>query len=208
MPIIPESVLVIGAHPDDPELIAGGTIAKLSKLGTEVTTGILSNGELGGRPGQRRREVERAAKILGIRKVLFGGLPDGKIQHDVDTVHLIEEWLRKVEPDIVVTHLPWDSHQDHKATGHSTISAARRHNRILFGETPSSIIKPSIGCIYVDISQELRLKLRALKIHRSQLSGPRANLCDYVEKTAAYRGLAVGVKYAEVFWASKFLLRI
>lgn len=208
MLVKPKSVLVVGAHPDDPELMAGGTIAKLSRSGTEVITAILSNGELGGKPGQRRKETERAAKILGIKKVLFGGLPDGKIQHDVDTVHLIERWLREVKPDIVITHLPWDSHQDHRAAGRSAISAARRHSRILFGETPSSIIRPSIGCIYVDISQELRLKLRALKIHSSQLSGPGAGLCDYVEKTAAYRGLAVGVRYAEVFWASKFLLRI
>jgi len=199
------SILVIGAHPDDFEVMAGGTLARWKSEGGEAYAMVMSDGELGGNPKVRRAETKDAAKVLGVKKVLFGALPDGKIAHEIGTIHLIEKKVKELKPGIIITHDPNDTHQDHKNVGLSCISAARRHPRILFGETSSSV--PHGKSISIDITNFMNLKMTALKKHKSQCYRlGESLLLKQLEALAVYRGSDVGVKYAEAFWVWRLLL--
>src|SRR5207245_4918640 len=82
-------VMVVGAHPDDPEFLAGGTVARLAKEGREITYVIVSNGNKGSSdPGItaaqlvtiRAEEQRRAARVLGVNRVEFLGYEDGEVE--------------------------------------------------------------------------------------------------------------------------------
>src|SRR5260370_4519557 len=86
-----KNVLVVSAHPDDPDFGAGGTIAKLAKDGARVTYAIVTDGSPGGEdPKQkdsalvaiREREQTAAARVLGVKKVDFLGYKDGHVSPD------------------------------------------------------------------------------------------------------------------------------
>jgi len=199
------SILVIGAHPDDFEIMAGGTLARWNSEGGKTYTMVMSDGELGGDPTVRRAETKEAAKVLGVKEVFFGALPDGKIAHEIGTIHLIEKKVKELKPGIIITHDPNDTHQDHKNVGLSCLSAARRHPRILFGETPSTI--PQGKSILIDITDFMNLKMKALKKHESQCyKSSEPLLLKQLEALAVYRGSEAGVKYAEAFWVWRLLL--
>jgi LmbE family N-acetylglucosaminyl deacetylase len=199
------SILIIGAHPDDFEIMAGGTLARWKSEGGKTYAMVMSDGELGGNPNARRAETKDAANVLGIKEVFFCGLPDCKIEHEIGAIHLIEKKVKELKPSIIITHDPNDTHQDHKNVGLSCISAARRHPRILFGETPSSV---SHGrSISIDITNFINLKMKALKKHKTQCYRlGESLLLKQLEALAVYRGSEVGVKYAEAFWVWRLLL--
>lgn len=198
------TILVVGAHPDDFEIMAGGTLARWSHEGGTTYAVVMTDGELGGDPSLRRKEATRAAKLLGVKEVHFCGLPDAKIPHNLETIHIIEGKINELQPDIIITHHPSDTHQDHVNVGLSCISAARKHVGVLLGETPSTY--PEGRYIGVDITDFMDLKLRALKEHRSQYARLRESLLRGLEAQAIYRGHELGVKYAEAFWVWKLLL--
>lgn len=199
-------LLVVGAHPDDFEIMAGGTLARWNRELGESYALVMSDGELGGDPKVRRRETKRAAEVLGVEEVFFFGLPDGRIGHSLETVSLIEEKLKELKPSVVITHNPEDTHQDHRNVGMSCISAARRHPRVLMGETPSSIARERY--ISVDISDYMRLKLRSLRMHRSQHERLGNFLLEWIVASASLRGREVGLEYAEIFWVWRFADRV
>jgi len=199
------SILVIGAHPDDFEIMAGGTLARWKSEGGKTYAMVMSDGELGGNPKVRRAEAKDAAKVLGVKEVFFCGLPDGKIAHEISTIHLIEKKVKELKPGVIITHDPNDTHQDHKNVGLSCLSAARRHPRVLFGETQSTITRGKF--VSVDITNFMNLKMKALKKHRSQCYRlGESLLLKQLEALAVYRGSEVGVKYAEAFWVWRLLL--
>ena len=103
-----ERVLVVSAHPDDPEFSAGGSIAKLAKDGAEVTYVIVTDGSQGGEdPNQkdsdlaaiRQKEQRAAARVLGVKKVEFLGYKDGHLTHDLKLRRDIVRMIRKYKPD-------------------------------------------------------------------------------------------------------------
>jgi len=104
-----DRVLVVSAHPDDPEFSAGGSIAKLAKDGAEVTYVIVTDGSQGGEdPDQkdadlaaiRQKEQRAAARVLGVKKVEFLGYKDGHLTHDLKLRRDIVRMIRKQSPRI------------------------------------------------------------------------------------------------------------
>jgi LmbE family N-acetylglucosaminyl deacetylase len=195
-------LLVVGAHPDDFEIMAGGTLVRWNSEKRESYAMVMSDGELSGEPRVRRRETEKAAEILGVKEVFFCGLPDGRISHSIETISPIEEKIKELKPAVLITHNPDDTHQDHRNVGMSCISAARRHPRVLMGETPSTIARERY--VSVDISDYMKLKMRALRMHRSQHRRLGNLLLDWVTASASLKGREIGVKYAEIFWVWRF----
>jgi LmbE family N-acetylglucosaminyl deacetylase len=135
-----ERTLVVVAHPDDAEFWAGGTIARWTDTGIEVTYCVLTDGGGGGFdpdvprgeiPRIRRTEQQQAASMLGVRDVRFlesaeGSLLDAPRQLHKDLVRII----RQVRPQRVVTWSPeWNwqrfrsCHPDHLATGAAVLKA-------------------------------------------------------------------------------------
>jgi LmbE family N-acetylglucosaminyl deacetylase len=135
-----ESVLAVGAHPDDCEFYAGGTLAALARDGARVTVVVCTDGAVGGSEGgpelaaRRRGEAERACAELGAAEVVFLGHPDGGLQADDRLIGDLVGAIRKARPTLVLGHDPsmlWTrvgeryhlGHTDHQAAGRGVLAA-------------------------------------------------------------------------------------
>jgi LmbE family N-acetylglucosaminyl deacetylase len=197
-----DSVLVVSAHPDDPDFGAGGSIAKLAKDGARVTYVIVTDGSQGGEdPAQkdseliaiRQREQKAAAKVLGVKKVEFLGYKDGHLSPDLKLRHDIVRMIRKHKPELVITHTPGrvldapmgGSHPDHLAVGEATMAAVYPDSRnprafrslLKEGFQPHEVKEVwmpfwTSGDHLVDVSSTLDLKIAALRKHKSQVAKP------------------------------------
>jgi LmbE family N-acetylglucosaminyl deacetylase len=133
-------VLVILAHPDDPEFFCGGTVARWAAEGRKISYCLLTRGDKGAdRTGTdpqilaRTREAEQraAARVLGVLEVIFLDYPDGYLMPDLALRKDIVGVIRRVRPDIVITCDPTNffpssdyiNHPDHRAAGQATLDA-------------------------------------------------------------------------------------
>ncbi len=141
-----QRVMMVSAHPDDPDFGAGGSIARLADSGAEVTYVIVTDGRQGGEdPNQkdaeliaiRQREQRAAAKVLGVKRVEFLGYKDGHLAPDLKLRRDIVRMIRKYKPEMVITHIPGrvldapmgGSHPDHLAVGEATMAAVYPDSR-------------------------------------------------------------------------------
>jgi LmbE family N-acetylglucosaminyl deacetylase len=135
-----DRVLVAVAHPDDAEFWAGGTIARWTDAGVEVTYCVLTTGDAGGFdpalprdevPRIRQAEQREAAAILGVHDVQFLSLAEGGLQQNSHDLHVdLVRAIRRVRPQVVVTWSPeWNwqrfrsCHPDHLSTGAAVLAA-------------------------------------------------------------------------------------
>lgn len=116
-------ILVIGAHPDDPETSAGGTMALLKQAGHDVVCVYLTRGEAGiaGKSHAeaaaiRVKECEAANAVIGTRHIFMNQV-DGNTEINLDRYREMRELLEQERPDVVLTHWPIDSHRDHAICG-------------------------------------------------------------------------------------------
>jgi LmbE family N-acetylglucosaminyl deacetylase len=136
----PDRVLVVLAHPDDPEFFCGGTIACWAASGREITYCLLTRGDKGSDDDSLSiqelaeiREVEQrsAAKVLGVHEVMFLKELDGYVLPTLDLRRDIVRVIRQVRPHVVITCDPTNffpsktyiNHADHRAAGQATLDA-------------------------------------------------------------------------------------
>jgi LmbE family N-acetylglucosaminyl deacetylase len=136
----PLQVLVVLAHPDDPEFFCGGTLALWAEQGREIRYCLLTRGDKGADDAgadpaalavQREAEQRAAAAVLGVRRVEFLDQPDGYLTPDLALRKEVVRVVRRVRPDIVVTCDPTNffpsdryiNHPDHRAAGQATLDA-------------------------------------------------------------------------------------
>jgi bacillithiol biosynthesis deacetylase BshB1 len=111
-------LLALFAHPDDAELLAGGTLIKAVDQGHRVGIADLTRGELGskGTPELRAEEATRAAEVMGAVARESLGLPDGHLASTDAMRRAVVEAIRRYRPRTVVTHYPVGRHPDHRIT--------------------------------------------------------------------------------------------
>jgi LmbE family N-acetylglucosaminyl deacetylase len=116
-------IIAFGAHPDDCEIRAGGAAAMWAALGHKVKFVSTTNGDIGhwkiaGGPlaQRRKKEVQQAAKILGIETQVLD-IHDGELMPTLENRRTITRLIREWKADIVMTHRPNDYHPDHRYTG-------------------------------------------------------------------------------------------
>lgn len=203
-------LLVVGAHLDDIELAAGGTLAKAVKNGHKVKVVIMSKSGYTNKEGDIQRSDDVAVKeglnalnTLGIKDIDILDFPTKDIPFHSDVVNAIDVIMSKYNPDIIITHHPFDTHQAHEGVAKATIAAARRKNTVYFFEpiAPSGrsyvAFKPQM---YVDITDTVDLKIKSLKCHKSEYNKFGGE--DWVEGVkcrCGFRGYEIGTKYAEAF---------
>ena len=211
------NILVVGAHPDDELLGAGGTVARHVKNGDRVTLAILCEG-ITQRYDDSRHEVVQhqsrvAAEILGVNNVVIGSLPDQRLDTlPISTVAQgIEEIVRDVEPEIVYTHFPADLNRDHRIAAEATMIATRPYaskvRELLAFETPSSTEWGAIGMspsfqpsVFVDITDTLETKLKAFAVYEAEVrEPPHPRSLESLRSRASSWGSIVGVRSAEAF---------
>jgi LmbE family N-acetylglucosaminyl deacetylase len=216
----PERVLTVGAHPDDAEFGAGGTLAKWAAEGCEISMLIVTDGSKGTWDehqdpahliAARRSEQRAAAEALGARgDIVFGDFVDGELENNRELQRLIALWVRRVKPDVVMTFDPWKKymlHPDHRAIGWGVIDgivAARDHlffpDQLVDGLTkhrPQAILlfAPEDADHHEDISTSFETKIDALMCHSSQARTTMGDANDSPEAraefTARIRGWSV-----------------
>jgi LmbE family N-acetylglucosaminyl deacetylase len=206
-----ERVLVVGAHPDDPEFGFGASVAKLADEGAQVFYCICTDGSQGGEDpsvpdeqltATRYKEQRAAAEVLGVREVVFLGFRDGYLVANVDLRRAITREIRRFKPDLVMAHSPQRatsiaigaSHPDHQAAGEATLAAVypdarnpRAYPELLTqGFEPHRVKEvwlPGFDQpdVVVDVTHYMDRKIQAIMCHGSQFA-PRPGLEDGPEK--------------------------
>lgn len=200
----PERVLVIVAHPDDPEFPAAGTIACWTSQGVTVTYVIVTDGSKGSsEPGMTseqlvdRREAEQqaAADVLGVAEVVFLRYEDGRVVNSTELKRDLVRQIRMHRPDVLITHDPTAriinnariNHPDHRAVGDAALDAVfpLARDRLNFPEHEAEGLQPfkvldifltgtNEPNLTVDITSTIDLKIAALREHKSQIGDPEA----------------------------------
>jgi len=200
-------IVCVGGHPDDPESGCGGTLARFTAAGHEVTIIYLTRGEAGiagtshaQAAGIRTGEATEACKILRTKPV-FAGQIDGDTIMNNEWVKKLQSLMEEEKPDIVFAHWPLDSHKDHQIASLLTIQCWIRAEKkfelyyfeVCTGEQ-TMIFKPTD---YVDISGTKEQKKKAVYCHVSQ-DPPGIYQCGHASMEE-FRGRELGVVAAEAF---------
>ncbi len=192
-----EMVLAIGAHPDDVEIGAAGTLLAHRAAGDTVAILTLSRGARGGDQLQRARESAEAASVIGAR-LFLDDLEDTHIAEGSPTIGVIDEVIAATQPTIVYTHSIHDVHQDHRNTHRAVMVAARRVGRVYCYQSPSATVdyRPTH---FVAIDDHMGGKLKAIDTFGSQV-GVRDYLePELISSTARYWSRYCGGSHAEPF---------
>ncbi|RDU22107.1 PIG-L deacetylase family protein [Anaerosacchariphilus polymeriproducens] len=214
------NILVIAAHPDDEIYGMGGTIAKLADQGHKVYTLIVTEGCSMQYPGEtekiamKKEEAIKANELLGVKKVIFGELPDMKLDSipHVQINGVIENAVRELQPDIVYTHHFGDVNKDHKMVYESTLVAVRPlHTQcvkeVYCYQVPSSsewagpfqaeVFLPNV---FESIEKYSHLKEEAILAYNTEIREfPHPRSLKYVNLWDSMHGARVGLPAAEAF---------
>ncbi|MCD6564235.1 MAG: PIG-L family deacetylase [Thermoproteales archaeon] len=212
------------AHPDD-EIFSAGTLAKHARNGYKVFIIWMTNGEYGhySIPPEKLKEIRHkecleSAKIIGAEPI-FIGYRDAHLEYNMNSILEVVKVIRRIKPNIVITHALDEYHKDHRNTSmivRDAVFIAGLPTLEVEGEphVVDSLYFYGKGLktdIYVDISDYLEYKIKAMEAHKSQvdwLRSTRLHGFDPIERiktVTSYHGLLAGVKYAEVFTPSKSL---
>ena len=185
----PERALAVGAHPDDIEFGAGGTLAGWALAGCHVVLAVMTDGSKGTWDpaldpahliGLRADEQRAAAEVLGAAQVESLGYVDGELEASLEVRARLAALIRTHRPGVVLSHDPWaryEIHPDHRATGWAVVDgtvAARDHlffpEQGLAHHRPESLLlwRAAEPDHWEDIGATFELKLAALMCHESQ----------------------------------------
>jgi len=220
-----KKVLVVAAHPDDEVLGAGGSIMREITKGSEVHVIILAEG-ITARDHKRNRQdrinyisqlgkaAQKAHDILGSTSLKLLDFPDNRMDSVelLDVIKVVEKEVKSIEPEVVYTHHSNDLNIDHRITHQAVMTACRPEpgqevKKILCFEVSSSTEwqTPSAqnwfmpNC-FVDISDVLESKLKALEAYKSEMrSWPHSRSIKAVKSLARWRGASMGCEAAEAF---------
>jgi LmbE family N-acetylglucosaminyl deacetylase len=226
---VPASALAVYAHPDDPEISCGGTLAKWAAAGCRVSVLVTTRGDKGtGDPDAdldalaalRREETQAAAALLGIAETRHLDHGDGDLDDDVVLRGEIVHEVRRLRPEVVLCPDPtavffggsYFNHRDHRVTGFATLDAVApaAANPHYFPEHRAEGLEVhQVRSVYlsgtlepdtwVDIGDTLERKIDGLFCHASQLVETGEWFREFLRASAEEAGRASGVRYAESF---------
>jgi LmbE family N-acetylglucosaminyl deacetylase len=222
---VPDRVLAVYAHPDDPDVSCGGTLARWAGAGAEVHVLICTHGDKGTTDPDidpdvlaRRRagEAAEAAAILGITGQHFLGYPDGELVDDTALRATLVRWVRRLRPVTVLGPDPtavffgedYFNHRDHRTTGFALLDALSPAAALphYFPETGASYqvqtallsgtLEPTV---WVDVTATIEAKVAAVSCHASQFADGGEWARRAVRERSQEDGRRAGVGYAEGF---------
>ena len=201
-----KKVLVIGAHPDDPETMCGGTMLKLKEMGAEVVSVYFTSGEAGIRGKSheeartiRKVEAQNACEVMGVRSIFMTQI-DGNTEVNKARYEEMKALIEAEKPDMVITHWPIDSHRDHRLCSILVYDAWRRTGYsfdLYYGEVMTGLQTQNFTpTLWVDITEQHDLKVKAYHCHTSQGMDEVQEWHDPME---VLRGMERHCKYGEAF---------
>lgn len=194
-------LLAIGAHPDDIEILMGGTVAAFQAQGDEVVPVIATDGAKGGMldPAElvriRRQEATAAAGVFGLTPVMLG-FPDGGLRADATVIDCLAELIGTERPQLVITHAPNDYHGDHRSLSDAVRIATNMVAPVMWMETIMGV--GFVPTHYIDTTPHFARKREAIRQHRSQ---DPERFVEMAELGGRFRSAQCNVNdgYAEVF---------
>jgi LmbE family N-acetylglucosaminyl deacetylase len=202
-------ILALGCHPDDIEFGCGGTLSKYAAAGHDVYMMVMTEGHAGGDQAVRRAEQERAAEIIGCRKLYWGGYRDTELPLDRELIQTVEHVIDEVAPVFIFVHHGEDTHQDHRALSQATITATRYTRNVLFYEGPTT--QNFIPTVFVSLDEVIDRKIAALQAHASQAGKTNIGDLGIVElahAAALFRGTQARIKHAEGFLPLRLFINV
>ena len=226
----PKRVLLVTPHPDDAEGGCGGTVARWIRDGAEVVYVLCTNGDKGTEDLELTperlaaiREVEQseAARVLGVKEVVFLRHPDGALEDNREFREEVVREIRRHRPDVVMCTDPYrdrsHTHRDHRVSGQVTVDAVCTYawRPLYFPEQISREgLQPHVvreiylwgsedPDTFVDISDTLERKIETLIQHASQITDP-ARAREWIPLHAQRNGEKAGLAYAEAFRVMRF----
>ncbi|MHB9031530.1 MAG: PIG-L deacetylase family protein [Anaerolineae bacterium] len=217
-----QRVLVIGAHPDDPEFGCAATVAKWAGCGHHIEYLLLTSGDKGSHdvtqhPGQvaalREDEQRAAAGELGVQNITFLHYPDGILENTLEMRRQVCWWIRQLKPNAILAIDPfrrYQLHPDHRVAGMVALDAiyAAREWYIfpeqLLGHEPWRVNDVYLywtdsADYWEDVTEVLSKRIAALSRHNSQVRGNIEHIGEHIRAGAAEVGKAQGYTYAEAF---------
>jgi len=216
------NILAVGAHPDDIELQCAGTLALYAKQGHAVFMAVATNGDKGNFDVEmeelarvREAEFRASCAVIGAAPIWMG-YPDELLENTMENRLAFVEMIRKVDPDLVITHGANDYHPDHRYT-HQLVWDALTLAGVAHIRTETSAASRQVALYFmdnlggvdfqpaelVDITEVIGLKKEMLAKHASQIRIFKdllgVDLLDMVETTGKFRGYQAGSVYAEGF---------
>jgi LmbE family N-acetylglucosaminyl deacetylase len=221
----PDTVLAVYAHPDDPDVSAGGTLARWAAAGSSIHVCICADGDKGSSDpatdpaelvARRRDEVAASGALLGVKAHHWLGYPDGELDDDRELRARLVELIREIRPDAVVAPDPtaiyfgrhYVNHRDHRVVGWAALDAvspAAANPHYFPGTGPAH----SVGVLYlsgtlepdawVDISATIDVKAAAIACHSSQVGESDEWLRLAVRQRAEEAGREAMVDFAETY---------
>ncbi len=219
----PLDLLAIMPHPDDAELLCGGTLAAAADRGRRVGILDLAQGESASRGtvAQRAAEAARAAAVLGVAVRENLGLPDAAMRNDPETRERLVRAIRRFRPRVVIAPALEGRHPDHHVSAQLIrdacfLSGLAKLAPDLPPHRPFKVIHaityredPVPISFVVDISVTFERKLEAIRCYGSQFDGlvqageayPNGEpLYDLVRHQAAHYGSRIRCRYGEPYW--------
>lgn len=219
-------ILAFGAHPDDVELSAAGTLLHHKALGHTIGIVDLTQGELGSRGTKetRHEEASDAAQILGLDTRINLKMADGFFTHSEENLRLIIEQIRRFKPEIVLANAISDRHPDHgkgsKLVSEACFLAGLRRIETTWDGVVQEAHRPKAVYHYiqdrmidpdfvVDITSYVDRKFDAIKAYKTQFWDPNSKepatpisgeeFFEFLRGRMAEYGRIIGAKYAEGF---------
>lgn len=226
---IPGSALAVYAHPDDPEISAGGTLAGWAEAGTAVWVLITTRGDKGTQDPEtdleelarlRIEETAKAADLLGFEGHFHLDYRDGELPDDQALRSAITRHIRQLRPEVLLCPDPtavffgdrYYNHRDHRVTGWASLDAVApaAGNPHYFAEhLGKGLDVHHVNAVYlsgtlepncwIDVTSTLERKIDALFCHASQLTETGEWFRQFLRERAEEAGRAAGVRYAEGF---------
>ncbi|HEX2602888.1 MAG TPA: bacillithiol biosynthesis deacetylase BshB1 [Gemmatimonadaceae bacterium] len=219
-------VLAIAAHPDDVELICGGTLIRVQMLGRATGIVDLAAGEMASRgtPQLRAEEAGRAGRVMGVSVRENLGLPDGGIVNTPANRAKLAVAIRRLQPKIVMTHSLYGRHPDHPIVAQLVrdacfVAGLKMIEPSVPAHRPLKVLhalsyrednqKPTF---VVDISDAFERKLEAIGCYASQFGDavqagevyPNGEpLKDLIRHHAAHYGSLIRCRYGEPFYTTE-----
>ena len=219
-------ILAFGAHPDDVELSAAGTLLKQRAAGNTIGIVDLTQGELGSRGTIETRyaEAAAAAEILGVSHRVNLKMADGFFTHSEENLRLVIEQIRRFRPKIVLMNAFSDRHPDHgkgsKLVSEACFLAGLSKVKTFWEATPQDAYRPPVVYHYiqdrfiepdfvVDVTEYAEQKFESIRAYKTQFWDPTStepktpisgeDFFDFLKGRMSGMGRAIGAQYAEGF---------
>lgn len=199
-----KSALLICAHPDDAELMVGGTIALLTDRGFRVSVALFTtSAQVPLDAPRRKRAAQEAAAVLG-HEIVW--VEEDRFDHVIDMpeplcVSLIDRLLRERRPELVFSHGTYDSHCDHAQIGRCVIAATRHSDAQFFAFGPSEYRAAAnhsfVPNVFVDVSPYMAKKRAAIDCYNYEGAPYRELRSGEIAALNKADGLRCGAEYAE-----------